>query len=131
MRLLGEEAALVAEAQPGLAGARIDKLVDFGGRFREVLEGGDELIRQNLASAGRTLSATIFTVEPGHVLGALLLDVTETEARQKEMVGKAEEVIQSMLANAQEIAFSLGRNAARSEGILNSIIAEFRGPHGG
>jgi len=33
-----------------------------------------------------------------------------------------------MLANAQEIAFSLGRNAARSEGILNSIIAEFRGP---
>ncbi|BDU71327.1 [Fe-Fe] hydrogenase large subunit C-terminal domain-containing protein [Mesoterricola silvestris] len=130
VRLLGEEAALVAETQPGLCGAHIEKLVDFGGRFREVLEGGDELIRQNLASAGGTLSATIFTVEPGHVVGALLLDVTETEARQKEMVGKAEEVIQNMLANAQEIAFSLGRNAARSEGILNSIIAEFRGPHG-
>ena len=130
VRLLGEEAELVAESQPGLCGARIDKLVDFGDRFREVLAGGDELLRQNLASAGGTLSATIFSVEPGRVVGALLLDVTETEARQKEMVGKAEEVIQNMLSNAQEIAFSLGRNAARSEGILNSIIAEFRGPHG-
>lgn len=130
VRLLGEEAILVNETQPGLCGAHLDKFVDFADRFREVLEGGEELIRQNLTTAGGTLSTTIFAVEPGRVAGALLLDVTETEARQKEMVGKAEEVIQNMLANAQEIAFSLGRNAARSEGILNSIIAEFRGPHG-
>ena len=62
------------------------------------------------------------------VAGALLLDVTETENRQQAIIDKAEQVIQNMLGNAQEIAFSLGRNAARSEGILNSIIAEFRGP---
>ena len=128
VRLLGEEALLVHQSQPGLCGAHLDKFVAFGDRFRAVLAGGEEIIRQNIAHGGRTLSTTIFTVEPGRVVGALLLDVTETENRQQEIIGKAEQVIQNMLGNAQEIAFSLGRNAARSEGILNSIIAEFRGP---
>jgi hypothetical protein len=128
VRLLGEEAMLVHESQPGLAGACLDKFLAFGDRFRSVLAGGDELLRQNLPHGGRTLSTTIFSVEPGRVAGALLLDVTETETRQQAIIDKAEQVIQNMLGNAQEIAFSLGRNAARSEGILNSIIAEFRGP---
>jgi len=128
VRLLGEEAMLVNESQPGLAGADLAKLLEFAGRFRDVLAGGEELLRQNLPHGDRILSTTIFAVEPGRVAGALLLDVTATEDRQKEIIGKAEQVIQNMLGNAQEIAFSLGRNAARSEGILNSIIAEFRGP---
>ena len=76
-------------------------------------------------NAFRVLDGSAFVTEGD---GALLLDVTATEDRQKEIIGKAEQVIQNMLGNAQEIAFSLGRNAARSEGILNSIIAEFRGP---
>ena len=128
VRLLGEDALLVHDSQPGLAGACLDKFLAFGDHFRSVLAGGDELIRQNLPHGGRTLSTTIFSVEPGRVAGALLLDVTETEIRQQAIIDKAEQVIQNMLGNAQEIAFSLGRNAARSEGILNSIIAEFRGP---
>ena len=128
VRMLGEEALLVHDSRPGLAGASLDKFLAFGDRFRAVLAGGDEILRQNFAHGGRTLSTTIFAVEPGRVAGALLLDVTETETRQQEIIGKAEQVIQNMLGNAQEIAFSLGRNAARSEGILNSIIAEFRGP---
>jgi Fe-S-cluster-containing hydrogenase component 2 len=127
VQLLGEEALLVAEAQPGLAGASLDKFIDFSGHFRDVLAGGEERLRQNIPWGERTLSATIFAVEPGAVAGALLLDVSETEDRHQAIIGKAEQVIQNMLANAQEIAFSLGRNAARSEGILNSIIAEFRG----
>jgi iron only hydrogenase large subunit-like protein len=130
VRLLGEEAQVVAEVQPFLAGARLDKFIDFGGIFRSVLAGGEERIRQDIAWGARTLSATIFAVEPGAVAGALLLDVTETEAHRRAIIGKAEEVIQNMLANAQDIAFSLGRNAARSEGILKSIIAEFRGSGG-
>ena len=128
VRLLGEDALLVHESQPGLAGAHLDKFLPFGAHFRSVLAGGEELLRQNLPHGDRTLSTTIFAVEPGRVAGALLLDVTETETRQQAIIGKAEQVIQNMLGNAQEIAFSLGRNAARSEGILNSIIAEFRGP---
>jgi iron only hydrogenase large subunit-like protein len=130
-RILGEDALLVRESQPDLAGARLDKFVAFGDRFQAVLAGAEEIIRENLVHAGRTLSTSIFPVEPGRVAAALLLDVTESERRREAIIGKAEQVIQNLLGNAQEIAFSLGRNAARSEGILNSIIAEFRGPERG
>ena len=62
------------------------------------------------------------------MVGALLLDVTERERRRDEVIHKAQEVIQNMMENVQGIAFSLGSNAAKSEGILNSIIAEFSAP---
>jgi iron only hydrogenase large subunit-like protein len=127
VQLMGEDAVLVQAVEPGLGGARLDKFLDFADRFQAVLDGGPELIRENWPRAGRTLSVSVFTVEPGRVAGALILDVTETELRRQQVIGKAEQVVQGMLANVQEIAFSLGRNAARSEGILNSIIAEFSG----
>ncbi|BDU76022.1 [Fe-Fe] hydrogenase large subunit C-terminal domain-containing protein [Mesoterricola sediminis] len=126
-RIMGEDALTAYQAIPGLADARLEKFVPFGDRFREVLAGGDEIIRQNLQCGEKVLSATIFAVEPHQVAGALLLDVTGEEERRRQVIGKAELVIQNMLGNVQEIAFSLGRNAARSEGILNSIIAEFSG----
>lgn len=127
VRLLGEDAWLIHESQPGLTGASLEKCLDFAERFREVLASGEEIIRKDIRSGELTLSTTIFTVERHRVVGALLHDVTAMEQRHRQIIGKAEEVIQNMLANAQEIAFSLGKNAARSEGILNSIIAEFAG----
>jgi iron only hydrogenase large subunit-like protein len=130
-RIMGEDALTTYQAIPGLAGAHLDKFLAFTDRFRDVLAGGDEIIRQNITSGKQILSATIFTVEPRRVVGALLLDVTGEEERRKQVIGKAELVIQNMLGNVQEIAFSLGRNAARSEGILNSIIAEFSGQEPG
>lgn len=125
--IMGEDALTAYQALPGLAGAHLEKFIPFVDHFREVLESGEEIIRKNIQSDGQILSATIFTVEPRRVLGALLLDVTREEARRKQVIEKAELVIQNMLGNVQEIAFSLGRNAARSEGILNSIIGEFTG----
>lgn len=125
--LMGPEAQLVHEAMPGLAGARLEKFLPFAHRFRDELECGREFIRESHACGDRTLSVSIFTVEPGRVVGGLILDVTETERRRQEVVDKAEEVIQGMLANVQEIAQALGRNAARSEGILDSIIEAFSG----
>jgi len=126
-RITGEDALTAYEAIPGLAGARLEKFVPFGDRFRQVLAGGEEIIRQNLTCGEKVLSGTIFEVEPGLVAGALLLDVTGDEERRRQVIGKAELVIQNLLGNVQEIAMSLGRNAARSEGLLNSIIAEFSG----
>jgi hypothetical protein len=125
--IMGEDALLAQEAQPGLAGAHLEKFLPFADRFREVLASGEDIIREKAPLGDRTLSATVFTVEPHRVVGALLLDVTTTEDRHQQIIRKAETVIQNMLGNVQEIAFSLGRNAARSEGILNEIIAEFAG----
>ncbi len=125
VRLMGEDAWLVHETQPDLAGTHLEKFLPFTEHFRKVLESGAEIIRESLPCRERTLSVTIFTVEAHRVIGALLLDVTETERRQQQVIEKAQQVIQNMLGNVQDIAFSLGRNAAKSEGILNSIIEEF------
>lgn len=127
-RITGEDALAAFEAEPGLAGAYLEKFVSFVDRFRDVLAHGEDIIREKLVCGSRTFSATIFTVEPHRVVGGLLLEITDAEARQRQIIEKAELVIQNMLGNVQEIACSLGRNAARSEGILNSIIAEFAGP---
>ena len=124
-QLMGEDAELVFATTRDLAGAHLDKLLPFANRFQAVLDSGEEFIRENLQGHGRTLSVTVFTVEPGRVIGGLLLDVTATENSHRQVIEKAEQVIQNMLANVQEIAFSLGRNAANSQGILNSIIEEF------
>ena len=129
-QIMGGDALLVYEATPELAGAHLEKFLPFADRFREVLASGEECIRENIECNERTLSVTIFTVEPNRVVGALLLDVTLTEHGRRQVIEKAEQVIQNMLANVQEIAFSLGRNAANSQGILNSIIAEFAPPEG-
>lgn len=125
VRLMGEDALLVHEIQPGLAGTHLEKFVPFTDQFRKVLDSGEEIIRESVPCRERALSVTIFTVEAHRVIGALLLDVTETERRQQQVIEKAQQVIQNLLTNVQDIAFSLGRNAAKSEGILNSIIEEF------
>ncbi len=127
-RITGEDAQVAFEAQPGLGGAYLEKFVPFVNRFRDVLADGDDIIREKVDCGSRIFSATIFTVEAHRVVGGLLLDITDAEDRQRQIIEKAELVIQNMLGNVQEIACSLGRNAARSEGILNSIIAEFTGP---
>jgi len=125
VRLMGEDAWLVHETQPDLAGTHLEKFLSFTEYFQKVLDSGEEIIRESIPCGERTLSVTIFTVEAHRVIGALLLDVTETDRRQQQVIEKAQQVIQNMMANVQEIAFSLGRNAAKSEGILNSIIEEF------
>ena len=127
-RMMGEDALFLLETQRDLSGAHLEKFIDFADRFRAVLEGGDEIIRETLLCRNRRFSVSVFPVEPGQVVGALLLDVTERERRRDEVIHKAQEVIQNMMENVQGIAFSLGSNAARSEGILNSIIAEFSAP---
>ena len=124
VRLMGEDAWLVHETQPDLAGTHLEKFLSFTEYFQRVLDSGEEIIRESIPCGERTLSVTIFTVEAHRVIGALLLDVTETDRRQQQVIEKAQQVIQNMLTNVQEIAFSLGRNAAKSEGILNSIIEE-------
>lgn len=126
--LMGPDAQLIHEAMPGLSGVRLEKLLPFAHRFQDELDRGEEIIRESHPCGDRMLSVSIFTVEPGRVVGAILLDVTETERRRQEVIDKAESVIQGMMANVQEIAQSLGRNAARSEGILHSMIEAFAGP---
>jgi hypothetical protein len=123
--MCGEDAMLAYEAQPGLANAILPKLLPFADLFDRVVRTGEEIIRQNIRVQGRMVSASIFTIEEHHVIGAILLDVTQTEAHRAQIIEKAQQVITNTLSTAQEIAFLMGKNAAESECILNSIIEGF------
>jgi len=90
-----------------------------------VLDSGHEIIRKSVRLDGRIFSVTVFNVEPRAVVGALILDVTDTEERRQQLIEKSRTVIQNTTKTVQEIAYMLGKNSAQSELILNSVIDMF------
>lgn len=125
VNLGGSDVQLVNEAVPGLKGAGLASIIPFTDLFTDVLDTGEDIIRKYIRLKDMVLSVTVFTVEPKHVVGAMIIDVTNTEIRREQIVDKAQQVIQNMLSNVQDIAFRLGKSAAESELILNSIVDGF------
>lgn len=123
--LLGEATRLAYDAKPGLRDADLARLIPYEQLFRKVLETGEETIRQTVEIEGRLFSLTIFNVDVHEVIGALILDVTETEQKRKALIDKARTVVTNTAKTVQQIAFMLGRNAAESELILDSAVEMF------
>lgn len=123
--LFGAELAEVYDEAPGLAGATPPELTPFREYFLRALKSGEDLRGQTFAMGERMFSLTVFSIDPGHVAGALFADVTQVELSRAEVAEKARKVIRNTLASVQDIAFRLGRNAAESEVILNSIIEAY------
>jgi iron only hydrogenase large subunit-like protein len=123
--LLGEFTRLAYEAKPGLRDAELEHLIPYPHLFRNVLETGEELIRQTVEINGRLFSLTIFNVDEHAVVGALILDITDTEQKRQALIEKARTVVTNTAKTVQEIAFMLGRNAAESELILDSAVQMF------
>lgn len=121
----GEDVAAANEVLAGLEGASLKSIIAFADLFTEVLATGEDIIRKYIRSRDKVLSTTIFSVEPHRVVGAILIDVTTAEMRREQIVEKAQQVIQNTLSTVQDIAFRLGKSAAESELILNSIVDNF------
>ncbi len=124
-RILGEEAEDLYQVKPGLAGARIGKLLPFGHLFERVLTQGGEILNEDFRMEGRILHGSIFPIEEGRLAGGLFQDVTVPWVQRDRIVRQTREVIEKNLATVQNIAYLLGENAAESEGILHSIIESF------
>ncbi len=125
VRMGGEDVALISEVVPGLEGADLSSIFPFCDLFRMVLETGEDIVRRYIRFNDTVLSATIFTIDLHQIVGATLVDVTHTELHREQIVEKAQQVIQNTLTSVQDIAFRLGKSAAESELILNSIIEGF------
>jgi len=124
-KLFGEALATAYEARPGLRDADLTRILPFPSLFKGVLDSGHEIIRKSVRLDGRIFSVTVFNVEPRAVVGALILDVTDTEERRQQLIEKSRTVIQNTTKTVQEIAYMLGKNSAQSELILNSVIDMF------
>lgn len=123
--LLGDVAKMAYEAHLGLRDADLGRLIPYPQLFQKVLETGEEIIRQTVEVEGRLFSLTIFNVDVHEVVGALILDITETEQKRLALIEKARTVVTNTAKTVQEIAFMLGRNAAESELILDSAVEMF------
>ena len=124
-RMFGEEAMLAYEAQPGLSGADLAKLLPFADLFATVLRTHEDLHRPGLRCGERILDITVFTVEPGLTTGAVITDVTRTELRREQIAERAREVIQKNLLTVQEVACRLGENMADTEILLRSLAQDY------
>ncbi len=123
--MLGEEAASLARLIPGLIGADISRVVPFYRLFKNVLESGEDITQQFVKHRDNVMAVTVFTVERSRIAGAIIRDATLSESKREQIIGKAREVIRNTSVTAQQIAFLMGKNAAQSEKILNSLIESF------
>lgn len=123
--ILGRETMMIYEAQPGLEGADLKKVIPFHQYFRTVLNDGHEMIDKDIKIDKMVLHLSVFTIEPHHLVGGLIQDITAPSVQKARIVDKAQDVIKKNLETVQKIAYLLGENAADSEVILNSIINSF------
>jgi iron only hydrogenase large subunit-like protein len=118
------------------AGTELASIVPFHNLFRQVLTTDQEIFDRQLRYRGRVFSATVFTIEPGSLVGGIIRDSTRPALEKEQIIRRAREVIQRHLTTVQQIAYLLGENAAESEMTLNEIVqsfspADIEPPHGG
>lgn len=123
--LFGQEVEEIGKLIPGLKNADLCRIVPFHQLFMKVITTGEDITQQFVKHDDQVIAVTIFTVECSQIAGAILRDATITESKREQIVEKAQEVIRNTSVTAQQIAFLMGKNAAQSEKILNSLIESF------
>jgi hypothetical protein len=121
----GSDTLLGYEARPGLEGADLRKILPFAHLFDQVNASGHEYHCDSMRSEDRLLNITIFPIEVGKTVGAVILDVTQTEQRRELIANKAKEVIEKNMATVQDIACKLGEHMADTEILLRSIAEDY------
>ena len=129
-RMFGDEVAQVYDACPGLRGCSLAKVLPFTEMFNTALNFNREIHYDHYRHENRLLNITIFTLEPGQVVGAVILDVTRREMRRDQIAQRAQEVIRRNLSTVQEIACRLGEHMADTEILLRSIAEGYGADNG-
>ncbi|MBR6722594.1 4Fe-4S dicluster domain-containing protein [bacterium] len=126
MKMFTGEMYEIFKARPdGMAGAAIDRIVEFSDLFRTILRTGKELHKEHYNVNDRLYDISVFTIEPNEIVGAIITDVTQTETNREKISEKAKEVISKNISIVQEIACLLGEHMVETETLLNSIANDY------
>jgi hypothetical protein len=109
----------------GLAGAAIDKIIDFPEIFKQALESGKDIHKEHFHVKNKLYDITAFTIENNEIAGAIIIDVTQSEMNREKIAQKARDVITKNVATVQEIACLLGEHMVETELLLNSIAEDY------
>ncbi len=125
--LVGSDAMDIWNASEGMEGASLEKLVPFAHLFKENLENGDDIHKSSLKAWDKILDVSIFSIETGHIAGAVISDVTNPGMRREQIAKRARMVIKKNLETVQSIAANLGENMAETEILLRSLAKDYAG----
>lgn len=127
IEMLGEDAKEINEVIPGLAGADLKALLPYGiyNLFTYVLTNHESITNRDITHEGKLLNVSIFLIEKGKIVGAVIRDMSAPEVQREEVVKRLTEVIDNNLSLVQQIGFVLGEGAAQTERMLNSIIESY------
>lgn len=126
MKMFTGEMYDVFKARPdGLAGAAIERIVDFADIFKTILNTGKDLHKERYPVKNRLYDISAFTIEENEIVGAVITDVTQSEANREKISQKAHEVISKNISIVQEIACLLGEHMVETETLLSSIANDF------
>ena len=123
--MFDDDTRVTFDALDNLENAKLDAIVPFGDLFRLVLHSGDDICRERYDCDGRIFNLTIFSIQKGEIVGAVIQDVTEVQWQRQQIARKAREVLRKNLATVQTIASSLGEHMADTEILLNSIAYSY------
>jgi len=128
IELLGEDAREINEVIPGLAGADLKTLLPYAfyNLFTYVLTNHESIANRDLTHEGKLLNVSIFLIEKGKIVGAVIRDMSAPEVQKEEVDKRLTDVIDNNLSLVQQIGFVLGEGAAQTERMLNSIIESYK-----
>lgn len=120
--ILGDEVKMIFEANPGLYGADITKLIPYHNLFSQVLETGVDIIEQDIRDGERYYTLSVFSVQNHSLVCGIIKNLHAPEVRKDLVLNRTKEVIIENMKVVQQIAFLLGENASYTESMLNSIL---------
>lgn len=128
INILGEDAEIINEVIPGLIGADLKTLLPYNiyNLFGYVLQKDENIIGRDVNFDEGLLNVSVFSLKPNKIVGAVFRDMYVAEVRQEEIINRVTEVIDENLKMVQNIAFSLGEGASKTEKMLNSIVETYK-----
>lgn len=130
VRIVGEDAALVDEVIPGLAGADLKTLlpVSLYKLFSYVLTSDEDILNRDVQFKDNTISVSIFPIRKGRFVGGIFRDMYTPEVRKEQIIRRLTEAIDENFDMVQKIAFLLGEGAAKTEKNLKGVIESHQSP---
>lgn len=110
----------------GIAGAQLEKILPCTGLFKNTLKTGLETHKEHYPIGEKLYDISLFEIDSGKLVGAIITDVTKTQLRREQIAKKAQEVIEKNIATVQNIACLLGEHMVDTELLLSQIAEGYK-----
>ena len=128
INIIGEDAKVISDVIPGLAGADLKTLIPFNvyNMFTFVIKEDEPVVSKDVHFEDKMLNISIFPIKKNKMCGAIIRDLYSPEVQGEEETNRVSEVIEKNLEMVQKIGFLLGEGASETEQMLNSIIESYK-----